>query len=1018
MRRLAILTLIISYLHGLAQEIDEKNFKHFTIKNGLSNNYVTGIEQDLKGYIWISTSRGLNRFDGNLFKQFLHTSEANSLPDNDIYSISMLNANQLSVATDDGAQIINTETLEAKNLEIPTEEALRYWSNSCKFISCDSNGNLGVSTKTGFYIFSAAGDLKKRYDRYTVKDVGHAWMMFGNRVFRLPDGNMMQLNKLGLFVYDRRKNLIADVSRYYPGLNNLSRALRTVTQNIYFISSTRIIFLNYRTNSFDVVDIRDGNTRAHPACINLIAEAGWQTKLVWLSDQRWVLTSGEKGFYILNIDTATGNVNCNRQKYFPNRFCNVIFCDHEKRLWVGTDEGVFAGNTSRQIVTTFHPDMTNGNENITSVFVSADHLITGTDKNRILIREKKTAKTNLVLIPDKRKDVLNIITAFIRVHPDTLWIATTSGLYWVHLGNYSMGKVFDDQKMANRFYKDRDGIIWIAPYYINCIFRYDPVHRKLDTIDKQNNPLLNINVVTSFAEDKFGNMWIGGDAIARWNHKLNKIDTLVERIATQKNRKKGFITMNDSKGEIWTTINDDGFAKLTGPPLHIRPENVIPENYAQGYPGLFSDKIFLATVNGIGCVDLKGLQGIIFDKSDGATDELVTSSEFAFDPTDSSVWFASKKTICRIAPFFNTKFFEPVLLSISEVSILNNSVINYPPTRVTLKYFQNDLKIVLTAVNYRDPENMRFAYRFKNENDTNWTDMGTQQSILLTNISPGRYILQAKVYSYNNNWPEQSKEIVIVIKPPFWKTIWFFLAFGMITAAGVYTLYRARVKRIHQKANLDRLLAQTEMKALHSQMNPHFIFNCLNSIREMILNNENMQASHYLSKFAQLIRITLDNSTKPFISLENTLDYLQRYLEMEEIRTDNFSYSIEVDPALEPGDIFLPPMLIQPFVENAIWHGQVPEKPMQLFIRFLKRDGDLVCIIEDDGIGIEASLKNKHEINHHSVGISNIRQRIQLLNEKYDLRSTVTVEDRSMLMPRNGTGTKVTLHLPVKNVES
>jgi sensor histidine kinase YesM len=207
------------------------------------------------------------------------------------------------------------------------------------------------------------------------------------------------------------------------------------------------------------------------------------------------------------------------------------------------------------------------------------------------------------------------------------------------------------------------------------------------------------------------------------------------------------------------------------------------------------------------------------------------------------------------------------------------------------------------------------------------------------------------------------------------------------------------------------------MKALHSQMNPHFIFNCLNSIREMILNNENRQASHYLSKFAQLIRITLDNSTKPFISLKNTLDYLQRYLEMEKIRTDHFTYSIEVDEELQAEEIFLPPMLIQPFIENAIWHGQQLNKQMWLTIQFLIRQNELICIVEDDGIGIETSLKNKGVNNHHSVGIANIRHRIQLLNEKYDLKSAVLVEDKSVLHGKNETGTKVTLYLPLKNTE-
>ena len=212
-------------------------------------------------------------------------------------------------------------------------------------------------------------------------------------------------------------------------------------------------------------------------------------------------------------------------------------------------------------------------------------------------------------------------------------------------------------------------------------------------------------------------------------------------------------------------------------------------------------------------------------------------------------------------------------------------------------------------------------------------------------------------------------------------------------------------------------MAEYEIKALHAQMNPHFIFNCLNSIREMILNNENLQASHYLSKFAQLIRITLDQSSKPFVSLQNTVDYLRRYLEMEKIRNQKFSYTIEVDEQLQAEELMIPPMLIQPFLENAIWHGALPGKELAILLRFSKQDDQLVCQVEDNGMGIEASINGKREMQsgHLSIGITNVKERIQLLNEKYNLRSTIKIEDKSI--SPNSNGTKVTLNLPIKNTE-
>ena len=187
----------------------------------------------------------------------------------------------------------------------------------------------------------------------------------------------------------------------------------------------------------------------------------------------------------------------------------------------------------------------------------------------------------------------------------------------------------------------------------------------------------------------------------------------------------------------------------------------------------------------------------------------------------------------------------------------------------------------------------------------------------------------------------------------------------------------------------------------------------------MILNNENEQASLYLSKFARLIRITLNQSSKTFVSLTDTIDYLERYIEMEKIRSSQFTYTVNVAPDLHPDDVMVPPMLIQPFIENAIWHGTLPKKNTNIHLSFSKKDNELICVIEDDGIGIDESLRNKENSAHEQpVGITNIKQRIHLLNEKYNLHSTIRIEDKKNLSGSSVTGTIVTLHLPIKTNES
>lgn len=228
------------------------------------------------------------------------------------------------------------------------------------------------------------------------------------------------------------------------------------------------------------------------------------------------------------------------------------------------------------------------------------------------------------------------------------------------------------------------------------------------------------------------------------------------------------------------------------------------------------------------------------------------------------------------------------------------------------------------------------------------------------------------------------------------------------------------LKKKTELAELNTKLASMEIKALHAQMNPHFIFNSLNSIKEMILNNENKDASRYLSKFAYLIRMSLEESTQTFITLGRNIEYLERYLEIEKSRTNAFTCSIETDALLDVNEVLLPPMLIQPLIENAIWHGKgTCLKTIDIRVRFSKQDNNLVCMIDDTGIGMNASRKNKkqEDIVHHSIGLKNITERIKLLNEKYDLRNKITIEDKSSIPGMNETGTRVTLILSLVTEE-
>ena len=200
-------------------------------------------------------------------------------------------------------------------------------------------------------------------------------------------------------------------------------------------------------------------------------------------------------------------------------------------------------------------------------------------------------------------------------------------------------------------------------------------------------------------------------------------------------------------------------------------------------------------------------------------------------------------------------------------------------------------------------------------------------------------------------------------------------------------------------AGINEQLAEARLSALQAQMNPHFVFNALNSIKRMILDGDNEKASRYLSKFALMIRMTLEHSKEVFVTLDENIEYLKAYLEMEQLRFDvSFGYSICIDDSVDTSDTSIPSMMIQPLVENAIWHGLMQsEGRKHIQIDFCHEGNKVICTVEDNGIGIRRSekLKETQRPLHRSVGLENLRKRIRIMNEKYDTNCSLQIIDLS-----------------------
>jgi anti-sigma regulatory factor (Ser/Thr protein kinase) len=221
------------------------------------------------------------------------------------------------------------------------------------------------------------------------------------------------------------------------------------------------------------------------------------------------------------------------------------------------------------------------------------------------------------------------------------------------------------------------------------------------------------------------------------------------------------------------------------------------------------------------------------------------------------------------------------------------------------------------------------------------------------------------------------------------------------------------------QAELQQQAAELEMQALRAQMNPHFIFNCLSSINRIILKNETQTASDYLTRFSRLIRMVLINSQKSMIALEDELHMLRLYLDMERLRfKDSFDYRIIFANTIDEGAVFIPPLLLQPFCENAIWHGLMQKDSHgHLTIELSMQEKVLQCVIEDDGIGREAAetLKSKSAEKQKSMGLQITAQRLALLSQSGQVKSFYSIEDRRD-EENNISGTRIMLKIYYKEM--
>ena len=340
---------------------------------------------------------------------------------------------------------------------------------------------------------------------------------------------------------------------------------------------------------------------------------------------------------------------------------------------------------------------------------------------------------------------------------------------------------------------------------------------------------------------------------------------------------------------------------------------------------------------------------------------------------------------------------------------------------MTLAYEDNTIDLEFVAIEFGDSPSNRVKFRLDNlDAEGKWFEMpNIKPRFTYYKLPPGTYTFRIKGFNSDGIESRADKTLTIRILPPWYLTWWAIILWGLIALGLIYAFVQWRLYVLKKREEFKQKILQTEMKALRAQMDPHFLFNTMNSINAFILKNDRLKASRFLTDFSHLIRKILDFSKEETISLEKEEEILRGYLEMEAMRFDNnFDYDITIDDALDPYDTQVPTMILQPFIENALLHGirHKTEGRGNIQIRFVPDGSEFFkCILEDNGIGREKAAeinKNVRQKSHVSKGMSITNDRIEILNHQRAKKTELLLED--LYTPeRQACGTRVTIRIPI-----
>ncbi len=909
----------------------------YTTKEGLSSNSVYRTAIDHRGFLWIATENGLSRFDGRRFETY---TTAKGLTDN-----------------------------ETVDLFIDSSGTI--WSIPFRRSPCYYNPR------------------KDRFENETTDpELNKIDLANTHKVHILRYGGIAFSNNLRhLFIYKDKKTTV-----YKDFMSPKSGTIQKIVeykpgQYIFFGEDTIRYFSNGKV------------TRTFPLRTTLIA-AEYINDKVYLVQHKSILIYqmdpegnfsllGEKvypfelrifcntgkGFGITSVNGNTYLVDTTTLDLRENVYNQVqvrnVLEDKEGNTWLSTMEnGLIKIQQKRISSFTFLPEI---QQNFNAL-VKTNKIIAGTNNGEVFVYDGLYNIKRITLTEGRNID------AWVRKIVPTskgIYVSTQTGSFFLDENAQGIREVFPFGR--NRSSKTavllNDSVMGMGTH--SQAFKYN-INTGIytDSIGKR---------IISIVANRSGTVYIGSnDGFYRWDK-----DSLYAFAGKKSVFSFRVNTLACSPDNIvWVGLGSDSLLAVKDDQLiAVLPlGGAIPGNICKS---LFCNKagvLWLGTNKGLNRInygyDNKKFwySNTYFGTADGLIGEQVNDIAFNND----TIYTATSGGISYLPADLPLPVAD-IATFITRISI--NGQDEELKESYTLPFSKNDITIEFSGVDLTGFVPL-FEYSINN-GDWKQTD-----KIELKKLSPGSYNIKIRAIKRDGSASGQQASVNVKVKTPFWKNPVFWTILVLFSFGAIIYFIQKRNKQREQaavaKVMTEKKFAELEMQALKAQINPHFVFNCLNSIKGFIYDRNYEQADSYLDKFSELLRSTMDNADASIISLDEEIRYLDTYLQLEKLRFgDKFDYTIHAEPGMDKQHVFVPAMLLQPYVENAIRHGirYLENKKGIITITARKENEYLICEIDDNGIGREkaAELKSSMHIEYQSRGMQLSRRRAELYNIRQEI---------------------------------